>query len=41
MDALVLQCREERLSHGIIIAYAGSTDRLPDPMFCEGCGEAC
>src|SRR3954469_18821481 len=40
VHALVLQCRKERFGHGVIITYPGSTDRLPDPMFNEGRGEA-
>ena len=40
MDPLVLQRGKERFGHRIIIAYAGSTDRLPHPVFREGRGEA-
>ena len=36
----VIQGGKERFCHGVIITYPGSPDRLPDPMFDEGRGEA-
>src|SRR4051812_11133749 len=40
VNTLVLQRAEERFSHGVIVAYPGSTYRLPGPVFREGRGEA-
>ena len=40
VNTLVLQRAEERFGHGVILAYPGSTHRLPGPVFREGLGEA-
>ena len=40
VNTLVLQRAEERFGHGVIVAYPGSTYRLPGPVFREGRGEA-
>src|SRR5437899_613624 len=39
VNAFVLQCREERLGHRVIIADSGSSYRLAQSEFTDGAGE--
>lgn len=39
VDSLVLQCREERLSEGVIVANAGSTHGVAQAELGDGVGE--
>jgi hypothetical protein len=39
IDAFVLQRREERLGHRIIVTYPGAADGLPEVMYLQRLGE--
>ena len=39
VDELVLQCREERFRHRVVIAYPGPPHRLPDVVAGQDLGE--
>jgi hypothetical protein len=35
VNALVLQCREERLGHRIVVTDPGTADRVPEAVFLQ------
>ena len=39
MNTLVLQCREERFGHRVIVTDSGAADRLAQPELVEVAGE--